>query len=102
MNITMRKKIVEIVINAANSLNNLLDNKLPIELGEMCCLYGSTGLLDSLSLVSLIVSVEEGIENEFNVSVILASEKAMSQKNSPFSTVKSLADYVESLLNQEI
>lgn len=97
----MKKQIFKIVIESIDSVNQLLDQKIPIQMGESAALYGEYGVLDSLSLVNLIVAVEEGIENEFNRSVILASEKAMSQKRSPFSTVGTLVDYIDSLLNQE-
>lgn len=96
----MREKILTIVIDAVHSLNNLLDNKAPIEQGENCSLYGASGVLDSLSLVSLIVAIEESIENELNVGLILADEKAMSQRKSPFATVRSLTDYIGSLIKQ--
>ena len=44
------------------------------------------------------VSVEENIEDEFDQSILLADEKAMSSEESPFSNVNSLSNYVASLL----
>lgn len=96
----MKQIIVNIVISSVESLNQLLDKKVPIELGEATPLYGSSGVLDSLALVNLIVSVEEGIEDEFGVGIILANEKAISQRKSPFSTVFSLAEYIETLIKE--
>jgi D-alanine--poly(phosphoribitol) ligase subunit 2 len=96
----MKQNIINIVINSVESLNQLLDKKVPIELGESTPLYGSSGVLDSLALVNLIVSVEEDIEDEFGVEIILANEKAMSQRRSPFSTVGSLAEYIETLIEE--
>ena len=61
-------------------------------------MFGAGGYLDSLSLVSLVVSVEEKIEQKFDMPLILADEKAMSQKRSPFATIGSLTAYVESLM----
>jgi acyl carrier protein len=98
----MRAKILKIVTNCVNTLNLMLDNKVPINQQENCHLFGGSGLLDSLSLVSLIVAVEEEIESEYGIGVILASEKAMSERNSPFATVRSLISYIESLLNKEV
>ena len=40
------------------------------------------------------------ISEKFNKEIILADEKAMSQERSPFLSVKSLADYIEKLLNE--
>ena len=62
-------------------------------------LFGSGGNLDSLGLVSLLVIIEQNIEEEFDTNITIADEKAMSQKNSPFRTVSALIDYIELLLN---
>jgi acyl carrier protein len=47
----------------------------------------------------LIVAVEQNIEDEFDITIILADERAMSQKHSPFRTVRSLVDYIETLID---
>ena len=57
--------------------------------------------MDSLGLVNLIVSVEQNIEDDFDVSITIADERAMSQKHSPFRTVGTLADYIEILLKEK-
>ena len=59
---------------------------------------GENSKLDSLGIVNFIVSVEENIEDEFDQSILLADEKAMSSEESPFSNVNSLSNYVASLL----
>jgi acyl carrier protein len=98
----MKDKILELVTEAANELNQFIDFKMPLDEGRDCELYGQGGLLDSISLVTLIVKVEEKIENEFDVGIILASEKAMSQHRSPFHSIGTLSDYIESLLTVEV
>jgi len=70
--------------NISKDLNNIL--------------MGSDSEIDSLGLVSLIVLIEEAINTEFNVSITLADEKAMSQRISPFKTLDTLSNYVISLL----
>jgi acyl carrier protein len=57
-------------------------------------LIGREAVLDSMGLVNLIVEVEQRLEEEYDLAVVLADERAMSQKNSPFRTVQSLADYI--------
>jgi acyl carrier protein len=57
-------------------------------------LIGREAALDSMGLVNLIIEVEQRLEEEYDVAVILADERAMSQKNSPFRSVQSLADYI--------
>lgn len=65
-------------------------------------LYGRDSELDSLNLVSLIVRIEEEIETEFNQTISLANERAMSLNNSPFRTINSMMEYISSLLMLKI
>ena len=44
-------------------------------------------------VVSLVIAVEQAIEERYDLSIGLADEKALSQKNSPYRTVRTLADY---------
>ena len=64
-------------------------------------LFGENSILDSLSLVSLIASVEASVEDEVGIVVSLADERALSQKDNPFQTINSLADYVVLLLTEK-
>jgi len=68
------------------------------QIDESTKLYGVDGTLDSLSLVTLIVDIEQKIAEEYGLSITIADDRAMSQKNSPFTTVKSLNDYVSMLI----
>lgn len=56
-------------------------------------LFGADGL-NSLDLVSFIIMAEEKVDDETGIKLTLASEKAMSRRNSPFLTLQSLADYI--------
>lgn len=96
----MRHEIFEIVTQSVCNLNNTLDFKLPLEQGDSCSLYGGSIALDSISLVTLIVDIEQAIEDQFNRSIILANEKAMSQRNSPFRTIGTLTDYTLELVKE--
>jgi len=64
-------------------------------------LFGDAGLLDSVGLVSLIVAIEQEIESDLGLSIVLADERAMSQKHSPFRSIGALADYAASLVSAE-
>jgi acyl carrier protein len=94
----MNDKILALIIAAANDLNQKLENKIPIDRGVDAPLYGQEGVLDSLGLVSLLVSVEQSIEDQHHVKLTLADERAMSQKRSPFQTIGSLVEYVARLM----
>jgi D-alanine--poly(phosphoribitol) ligase subunit 2 len=98
----MREKISNIVFTAIEEFNNTFEEKIPVEQGEETPLYGKEGVLDSLGLVSFIVMIEQVIEDELDVSIILADEKAMSQKTSPFLMVGLLIDYINRVLEEEM
>lgn len=59
------------------------------------------GNLDSLALVSFIADLEEIISKKFDLNIILADEKAMSAKNSPFKDVSTLSLYIKNLIEQK-
>ncbi len=98
---TDTEKIIQVIFDAIDELNEQRPDETPLEKSADTVLFGRSGSLDSLGLVNLIVAVEQGLEETFGVSLVLADEKAMSQKNSPFRTVKALAEYVGVLLSED-
>ena len=64
-------------------------------------LFGHRGVLDSLTLVNLIVVTEQKVQEALNIVITLADERAMSQKNSPFKSVESLANYLVLLVKEK-
>ena len=96
----MKKKIEEIIINTLNELNEELENEALINPSTKTKLYGSSAGLDSLALVSFITDIEEKISENFDKEIVLADEKAMSAKTSPFRKVETLTLYIEKLLEE--
>lgn len=94
-------EIKAIIEDVVAEFNETLDNKIPIESGLDTPLYGAKGALDSLAFVSLIIAIEQAIEEKFGITVVLADEKAMSQRNSPFRSVGTLVDYVARLIFEQ-
>ena len=92
----MQEKITEIIFEALEDINNESNLQLQKTIDQV--LFGESGSLDSLALVTLIMMIEEKIEDELDVSIVLADERAMSQKNSPFRTVEALRNYISLLL----
>ena len=64
-------------------------------------MYGESSSIDSIGLINIIVTVEQNIEDDFEKSITLADQKAMSQKQSPFKTVESLAKYIQILIEEK-
>jgi acyl carrier protein len=77
------------------------NRRIPDDLGPDTRLFGESGLLDSMGLVSLVVAVEENIEDQYDVAVSLANQEAMSLKRSPFRSIGSLAEYANQLLSEQ-
>ena len=94
----MQNKIEEIIHETMDEVLEILPKKISYDKNQNTPLYGGKGLLDSLGLVTFLVNLEQKIGDEFNIDITIASEKAMSQNNSPFRTVKSLNDYLIKLI----
>ena len=94
----MKEKIEGIIFEALEEINEDLESEALKNPTAETKLFGDGGALDSLALVSVITDIEEAVEEEFEKQITIADEKAMSLKRSPFSTVGTLTDYVESLL----
>lgn len=96
----MNQEIVELVLRVAAMQSATLPHPIEIAKGAEAGLYGPGGVLDSMALVQFIIEVEAALDEKFGVAVTLASERAMSQRRSPFLTVGSLAAYAEELLKE--
>lgn len=92
--------VQEMIFRALRCLNDEFpeDKKVPINADTM--LFGGQSLLDSLSLVSVIVDVEGAIADEIGQSVALTDDRAMNQEVSPFTDVRALTAYIVMLLNE--
>jgi acyl carrier protein len=55
-------------------------------------LFGGDAGIDSLSLVRLVAAVERAALVRFGRNIVLADERAMSMRNSPFRTAGALAE----------
>lgn len=94
------EKIVLAVHSAIDEMNTQLPKGVQIGKTPDSPLYGKASQLESIDLVSLIMEVEDQIKAEFDVSIMIADDRAMSQSNSPFLTVGSLTEYIAQLLSE--
>ncbi|MDA3843360.1 MAG: acyl carrier protein [Candidatus Kapabacteria bacterium] len=92
-------KILNLIYESIDDISDQITTKVAKKPEEV--LFGQGGKLDSLGLVNLIVAVESMVEDELDVTITLADEKAMSMKNSPFRTIQTLADYINLLIERE-
>jgi acyl carrier protein len=85
------KNISDIIIDTIKKENFGIENDSYSSETE---LFGGKSSLDSLGLVTLIVALEQNIEDELGIAITIADEKAMSLKNSPFRTISSLEKFL--------
>lgn len=96
----MKETILSLVLEAISEVNETSQIKIDTSLIELTPLLSGKSRIDSITLVNLVVIIEEKIELEFDKFITIADEKAFSQKVSPFINVKSLVDYIFILLNE--
>lgn len=85
------QEIVKILIHTLTDY--FQEQSISVEVNEQTPLFGSDSVLDSMGLVHVIVDIESRLRsNNFDVSLI--SEQAMSQRNSPFRSISTLADFI--------
>jgi acyl carrier protein len=76
---------VEILLNGAQRVEDIN-------------LVGEEGILDSLQLVSLIVEIEQELNDLYGGNISIVNDSAFSQSNSPFKTVRLFASYLDELI----
>ncbi len=95
-----RQAVVDVILAALQDVLAGEPSGQPA-LDETTRLIGRAAVLDSMGLVTLIVEVEQRLEADFDLVVVLADDRAMSQTRSPFLSVGSLADYVMKLATEQ-
>ena len=93
-------EIVNALYNAIDEFNKSREEHEHLIKSEMTPLLGGDESMNSLSLVDFIIIVEEKILEYFDKSIIIADDKAMSERNSPFINIDSLSKYLYKILNE--
>ncbi|MGW4641046.1 hypothetical protein ACWEN6_21140 [Sphaerisporangium sp. NPDC004334] len=91
----MHDRLLELITGVVEELNERRGEKIPTENLPGVVLYGDAGVFDSMHLVNFLARVEEELEDEYDVEISLTSEKAVSRRMSPFSSVRRLIDFIE-------
>lgn len=95
----MKEKVTALILEALHELGEDQENAALINADESTRLFGES--LDSMGIVLLVTDLEALIAETFGVELTLADERAMSQKTSPFRSVKTLSKYVTLLLSEQ-
>lgn len=96
-----RSAVLQSVYQAVDAVNEQLPPQDAISKTPTAPLYGGSGPLDSLGLVSLVFALEAQIETDFGRTLSLMAESTATagrDDNDPFRTVDSLVDWLVTLL----
>ena len=85
------------IYSSIDRVNKDLSMKNKIKKYENSVIFENSKI-DSMAFVNFIMSIEENIYNDFNISIDLANEELLMEKLSPFRTVKTLTDYIQILI----
>jgi len=88
--------IEKIVIDAIKSINEDLGSEKLANPTMDTELFSE---LDSMAVLDLILEIEEAIEREFGSYIQIANDKIMDIDSTPFKSVKSAIEYIESKVN---
>ena len=63
-------------------------------------LFGTGSKLDSFELVNFLLDLEQLVNGLFGVSISLMDERAMSERTSPFRTIQTLVNFIDTLIGE--
>jgi len=93
----MKDQVVSLILGCLNDVKAILKQTGPGPSGDTA-LFGPASGLDSMSLLTLVVAVEESVNQKFGTSISLTDERALMQDENPFRTVNTLASYTCTLI----
>lgn len=96
----MKQKAFEVVRKAVAELAEDMGFPALASPVEVTPLFGGDDGIDSLSLVRLVADIERAAELAIGKTVILADERAMSRRHSPFRTVGTLSELLYERLSE--
>lgn len=95
-----RQTALDAIFAAIDEVNEDLEEGAKLERSPETLLFGADSQLDSILLVNLVSSAEQQIFDLTGQEVLLASEAAMSRRNSPYRSAGTLADYAVEVANE--
>ena len=94
------EQVLQLVLETVSQEADDLDyDQLRVPTAETVLFGGEAGV-DSLALVRLVAAVERAAEVRFGRNIVLADERAMSMRSSPFRTVGALANLLRERLGE--
>ena len=94
------ENVFDLIKIAIDNFNQSTDQSYNLKFDEKAVLFGKGSVLDSIGLVNFVVAVEEEIENSTGQTIVLGEDMVMTSDNSPFSSIKALAEYIHNRIKE--
>ncbi len=94
------ERVNKVLFSAIDDINHQLDPAHQLEKRAETVLSGQSAKLDSLDFVELMVNIEQGLQLEFEVSLVLGDAAAMEEDSRAFRTLKTLGAHIHERLRQ--
>ena len=86
--------ILDIILNAVDELNRQLPETGKLDRDHSAILFGGGGVLDSLSLITLMIGIEQGLRSKFGLSPELLEQEQLADPDGPYRSIGSLANWI--------
>jgi acyl carrier protein len=90
--------IIRTIFDAVDLVNEHLPNQHKIEKSMQTILFDNSRGLDSLTIVTLIVAIEQRIEEKYGKAINLADGESLCGTANPFLNIETLADHISLLI----
>ena len=85
--------VLRFILETLESFKNDNEVDIQVSIDKDVSLIGDGAIIDSRSLVVLLIAVEDFLDEEYGAQFDWSSDKAMSGKSSPFRTPTTLAEF---------
>ncbi len=97
---SLNQLVLAALYGAMDELNESLPDGARLEKDLDAVLFGKSDSIDSMDFVKLLIIFEEKVGDDADATISVMDDRALSQDNSPFRTVRSLVDYTTKLLEE--
>tara|TARA_B110001469_G_scaffold116057_1_gene121008 strand:+ start:107 stop:400 length:294 start_codon:yes stop_codon:yes gene_type:complete len=90
------KEVLAVIYECIDEVNRMLPTRSKLTKTVETVLAGDGGALDSLSLINLLVSLEEALKLKFGIEYFLLDESLLSDPTGPYRSVSHLSKWIAS------
>lgn len=89
---------LDLIYTAVDQVNSQISNGPKIVKDPNTSLLAASSGVDSLTLVNLVVALEQVVFDKYGKTIVIADETVLSSPNNPFRTLRTFADHLDTLL----